>query len=415
MSRDLRPGWSYKKLNELGFVGRGRSRHRPRNEPSLYGGPYPFFQTGDVKAAELYLWDYSQTYNEKGLAQSKLWDSGTLCITIAANIAESAILKVRGCFPDSVVGFIADPEKADVRFAKYAIDTMKLRMQSISRGTTQDNLSLGKLLTFDFLTPPLPTQRKIAATLSAYDDLIENNTRRIAILEEMARAIYREWFVHFRFPGHEQVAMVDSELGPIPEGWEVRQLGQLGELNKEKFREDAHSDLPLLGLARMLRRTLSVGEMGNPGELSTSRIIFKEDDILFGSIRPYLHKVALAPCQGVTNVSVLVIRPMAEVCKSLLAVLLSSVAAVRWAEQHSTGTKMPVIKWDIFRTMPVLLPEESILGRFHEVVYPMLQTIKMTCSRNRNLRRTRDLLLPRLISGEVDVSHLPIDTGGLET
>jgi len=94
---------------------------------------------------------------------------------------------------------------------------------------------------------------------------------------------------------------------------------------------------------------------------------------------------------------------------------LSSVAAVRWAEQHSTGTKMPVIKWDIFRTMPVLLPEESILGRFHEVVYPMLQTIKMTCSRNRNLRRTRDLLLPRLISGEVDVSHLPIDTGGLET
>ena len=281
-------------------------------------------------------------------------------------------------------------------------------------GATMPNLNTSIVRSIPITYPPLPTQRKIAAILSAYDNLIENNTRRIAILEEMAQAIYREWFVHFRFPGHEQVAMVDSELGPIPEGWEVRQLGQLGELNKEKFCEDTHSDLPLLDLAKMLRRTLSVGEMGSPGELSTSRIIFKEDDILFGSIRPYLHKVALAPCQGVTNVSVLVIRPVAEVYKSLLAVLLSSVDAVRWAEQHSTGTKMPVIKWDIFRTMPVLLPEESILGRFHEVVYPMLQTVKMTCSRNHNLRRTRDLLLPRLIAGEVDVSELEINTGGLD-
>ncbi len=243
MSNDLKLGWSYKKLDELGFVGRGRSRHRPRNHPSLYGGPYPFFQTGDVKAAEFYLSDYSQTYNEKGLAQSKLWEPGTLCITIAANIAESAILKIKGCFPDNIVGFVADPDKADVRFVKYAIDTMKLRMQSISRGTTQDNLSLDKLLTFDFLTPPLPTQRKIAAILSAYDDLIENNTRRIAILEEMARLLYREWFVHFRFPGHEQVAMVDSELGPIPEGWEVVKLGSIADNeDMQRLLEEAELD-----------------------------------------------------------------------------------------------------------------------------------------------------------------------------
>ncbi|MCI0732087.1 MAG: hypothetical protein L0332_35930 [Chloroflexi bacterium] len=97
-------------MNELGFVGRGKSKHRPRNEPSLYGGPYPLFQTGDIKAANLYLQDYNQTYNEKGLAQSKLWEPGTLCITIAANIAETAILGIRACFPDSVVGFIADPK-----------------------------------------------------------------------------------------------------------------------------------------------------------------------------------------------------------------------------------------------------------------------------------------------------------------
>jgi len=139
-------GWTYRKLNELGFVGRGKSKHRPRNAPFLYSGLYPFIQTGDVKAADLYITEYNQTYSDAGLAQSKLWEPETLCITIAANIAETAILKFKACFPDSVVGFVADPEKSDVRFIKYYIDTIKTRMQNVSKGTTQDNLSLDKLL-----------------------------------------------------------------------------------------------------------------------------------------------------------------------------------------------------------------------------------------------------------------------------
>ena len=210
--------WKTAKLDKLGFVGRGKSRHRPRNAAFLYGGRYAFFQTGDIKAANFHLTEFSQTYSEEGLAQSKLWKPGTLCITIAANIAESAILNIEGCFPDSVVGFVADPDKADVRFIKYNLDTLKLQMQSVSRGTTQDNLSLDKLLTFDFHVPPLPVQRRIAAILSAYDELMENSRRRIRILETMARSLYREWFVHFRFPGHEKIPRVASSLGDIPKG-----------------------------------------------------------------------------------------------------------------------------------------------------------------------------------------------------
>ena len=206
-------------LDDLGFVTRGRSRHRPRNDASLYGGEYPFFQTGDIKAANLYLTVHTQTYSAAGLAQSKIWDKGTLCITIAANIAETAILGIPGCFPDSVVGFVPHPDKADVRFIKYYIDILKLGMQSISRGTTQDNMSVEKLMSFDFNVPDLPTQRKIAGVLSAYDDLIENNLRRIKILEEMAQSLYREWFVHFRFPGYESAIFTDSSLGRIPKGW----------------------------------------------------------------------------------------------------------------------------------------------------------------------------------------------------
>ena len=150
MEQMLPSRWKTFKLDKLGSVSRGRSRHRPRNDSSLYGGEYPFFQTGDVKAANLYLSEYSQTYNEIGLAQSKQWEAGTLCITIAANIAETAILGIRGCFPDSVIGYICDPVKADTRFIKYYIDLIKRDMQQVSHGTTQDNLSLDKLLHFNF-------------------------------------------------------------------------------------------------------------------------------------------------------------------------------------------------------------------------------------------------------------------------
>jgi type I restriction enzyme S subunit len=140
--------WKQRSLDELGFVGRGKSKHRPRDAEHLYGGPYPFIQTGDVKHAELHVTSYSQTYSEAGLAQSKLWPSGTLCITIAANIAETAILGLEACFPDSVIGFIADERKCDARFIKYKFDTIKRQYQQISQGAAQDNLSLEKLLAF---------------------------------------------------------------------------------------------------------------------------------------------------------------------------------------------------------------------------------------------------------------------------
>jgi len=407
---DLKPDWSYNKLNQLGFVGRGKSRHRPRNAPFLYGGKYPFIQTAEIKAADLHVYEYNQTYNEDGLAQSKLWEPGTLCVTIAANIAETAILGIRGCFPDSVVGFVADTEKADAYFVKYFIDTIKLRMQNVSKGTTQDNLSLDKLLRFDILTPPLPTQQTIATILSTYDKLIENNNRRILILEEMARLIYQGWFGNYHFPNYDKVKMVDSSFGKIPDGWEAKQLGDLCRKRSDKLIEADHSHLPLLDLAKMLQHTLSVKETGNPQELSSSRILFNEDDILFGSIRPYLHKVNIAPCKGVTNVSVFVIRPNNYILNAFLSIFLSSHDVIQWADKHSTGTKMPVLKWEVFQNMPVLVPDESILVRFQEIISPMLQIIKTSYYLNMNLRLTRNILLPKLISGEVDVSELDIDT-----
>ena len=146
--------WTSRTLDELGNVSRGRSRHRPRDAEHLYGGPYPFVQTGEVKHSTLYVTNYSKTYSEAGLAQSRLWKAGTLCITIAANIADTAILGIDACFPDSVIGFVPDNEKTDARFIKYLFDaTLQKQFQKFTQGAAQDNLSQSKLLSIRFPVP----------------------------------------------------------------------------------------------------------------------------------------------------------------------------------------------------------------------------------------------------------------------
>ena len=154
--------WEAKGLDELGYVSRGRSRHRPRDAAHLYGGSHPFVQTGDVKHAGLYLTEYTQTYSQDGLAQSRMWPAGTLCITIAANIADTAILGFDACFPDSVIGFIPDDKKADARFIKYLFDALLQRKyKQFTQGAAQDNLSQAKLLSLKFPIPGISEQKQI--------------------------------------------------------------------------------------------------------------------------------------------------------------------------------------------------------------------------------------------------------------
>lgn len=218
--------WEYKTLDELGVVSRGKSKHRPRSDKALFGGEYPFIQTADVKKADLYITEYQETYNEFGLAQSKLWKEGTLCITIAANIADTAILKIPACFPDSIMGFVPYDGVADVKFVKYCFDVLQRDCKNISQGTAQDNLSWEKLSTIKFYVPDYDTQKRIASILSAYDSLIENNQKQIKLLEEAAQRLYKEWFVDLRFPGHEDVEFVDG----LPVGWECCLLSEIADV-----------------------------------------------------------------------------------------------------------------------------------------------------------------------------------------
>jgi type I restriction enzyme, S subunit len=396
--------WRDLRLDEIGTVERGRSRHRPRNDPSLYGGPYPFVQTGDIKSAGLHLFQYSQTYNEKGLAQSRLWPAGTLCFTIAANIGDTAILGIPACFPDSIVGFTPFPNSADVVFVKYALEHAKLRFSAISKGATQDNLSLEKLLSQPLAIPSLKTQQRIASILGAYDDLIEVNRRRVAVLEEMARGLFEEWFVRFRFPGHETVPILHTPDGPLPEGWRWGKFSDFAiEVRSSVSPDDLPADTPYVGLEHLPRRSTTLDQHGAAGDVSSMKLAFQKGDILFGKIRPYFHKVVWSPLDGVCSTDAIVWRPIDGFAAQALAIA-SSDAFVAHSVQTSNGTKMPRANPGVLAAYKCPIAPAGIRTAYEEAVKPLAELAAVLQHSNQRLASSRDLLLPRLISGELSVA-----------
>ncbi|MDO8778507.1 MAG: restriction endonuclease subunit S [Burkholderiaceae bacterium] len=172
-------GWEDKTLEQIATIfGRGKSRHRPRNAAHLYGGKYPFIQTGDIRNSEHFITEYSQTYSEAGLAQSKLWPKGTICITIAANIAETGILDFDACFPDSVIGIVPSPKEAITGFVEYLLQSFKVRLQSLGQGSAQANINMGTFENEKFPFPSVSEQKQIVVKL----DALSTETQRLESL-----------------------------------------------------------------------------------------------------------------------------------------------------------------------------------------------------------------------------------------
>lgn len=191
--------WEEKTLKEISLeFGRGKSKHRPRNDKKLYGGNYPFIQTGDIRNSGHLIEKYSQTYNEAWLIQSKLWSKGTICITIAANIAETGVLNFDACFPDSIIGLVADPKKASEDFVEYLLYFFKTRIQSKSKWSAQANINLGTFEYEKFPIPPVLEQLSIVSQL----DTLSTETKRLeaiylqklAYLDELRKSLLKKAF-----------------------------------------------------------------------------------------------------------------------------------------------------------------------------------------------------------------------------
>lgn len=280
---------------------------------------------------------------------------------------------------------VAKPKNGDVRYFYYLLK--HLGLNRYAGGSAQPLVTQTVLKGVQAKVSDIETQRRIASILSAYDDLIENNTRRSAILEEMARRIYEEWFVHFRFPGHEQVKMVESELGLIPEGWSLRKLGEVVELayGKALKAEDRKQGIfPVYGSSGV------VGSHDEPLVDGPGIIIGRKGNV--GSV--HWCETPFFPIDTVYFVRTSI--PLYYVFFNL-------------KRQHfiNNDAAVPGLNRNQAYSLPFLVPSEEVLGQFVKHCLSIFKQLRILAATNANLRTTRDLLLPKLISGELDVSNLP--------
>lgn len=240
---DLPPlpeGWVWATLSQVGWLDRGRSKHRPRNAPHLYGGPYPFVQTGDIRHADTFISDVDASYSEAGLAQSRLWPIGTMCITIAANIGKTAILSIEACFPDSVVGFLQASDNVSVRYVEYFMRRIQERLENEAPATAQKNINLETLAKVVIPIPPLYEQSHMVSILDGAFSSSKENERAIVLALKQSFA-QRQNILRAAFSG--QLVPQDPNDEPASILLEQIKVNQAEIKSKTKARNIKKSDL----------------------------------------------------------------------------------------------------------------------------------------------------------------------------
>ena len=391
--------WEITSLSELGTFSRGKSKHRPRNDARLFeGGKYPLVQTGDVKAANLYITKNDSYYNDFGLKQSKLWPAGTLCITIAANIAETAILSYPMCFPDSIVGFNANPEKSSELFVYYFFEYIKKEIQKSASGSIQDNINIDYLSKMRIKVPEKDYQDKIVEVLSSIDKKILLNNQINQELEAMAKTLYDYWFVQLDFPDQNGKPYKSSggkmvynpELKrEIPEGWRNSTLGEFADLYQPK--------------------TISDKEMIDDGEY----LVYGANGII-GRYSEYNHEDSMVTisCRGncgIINVTrpyswitgnSMVVKPKDDIynidyiSNLLLSLSISSVITGSVQKQLTRTSLVP---------LKIIIPNKEIIEKYRAITNVSFEKRKAIQIEVEQLTQLRDWLLPMLMNGQVKV------------
>jgi type I restriction enzyme S subunit len=274
----------------------------------------------------------------------------------------------------------------------------------LNTGSAQAQITVNALSSYLVEIPDLHTQRRIASILSAYDDLIENNTRRIEILEEMARRLYEEWFVHFRFPGHEEVSFKESELGEIPEGWKPVAFSEVASfMNGFAFKPSHFTDdgLPVIKI-KELKSGVTADTPRCSGEVKEKYLV-KDGDVLF-SWSAHLDAYIWRGGEGWLNQHLFKVDGVDGIPKSFLYFSLKEKMVDFRAK--SMGTTMQHIKRSALNEVKFPMAAESLTSKFDDLVTPILNQVLLLQRKNGNLRAQRDLLLPKLVSGEIDVSDI---------
>jgi type I restriction enzyme S subunit len=409
--------WREYRIDELGQVVTG---HTPLKSVKEYyeSNDYTLIKPTDIRKGERYVSETEEYYSQKAYEKYKsaLLPPLSTCVVTIGTVGEKICLTHKPCFTNqSINAIIPNREKFDPMFVyyllKYNLDQVAQRNPGTASG--RHHVSKSNISSIIVKAPLKPTQLKISSILARYDDLLENNTRRIKILEEIAQAIYREWFVHFRFPGHKGVRMVESELGLIPEGWEVEKVPDAIIVNP-RIRLQKEGIKPFLSMGCLAENTMNIQTIeyreGNSGSK------YQNGDTLFARITPCLENGKTVFIQFLNNDSevgfgsteFIVLR--SKTLTPEFVYLLSRTDSFRdnAIKSMSGATGRQRVQEECFDKYYFAHPDGKTLAAFDEIMQPFFKDVYLLSKKNTNLRRTRDLLLPKLISGEMDVSELDI-------
>lgn len=305
----------------------------------------------------------------------------------------------RSYWPHDTTLWSKDLKGNNAKFVYYALQ--RIDMTLFDTGAANPTLNRNHVHNLPIFIPERSTQDRIAAILSAYDDLIENNRRRIVLLEELARQLHKEWFVRFGFPGHEHIKIIDG----VPEGWESMELADCVEIVKDTADpKSLEPDTPYIGLEHLPRRSITLSEWETAEKVESGKFRFLEKDIIFGKIRPYFHKVGFTLLNGITSSDAIVMRPKNAAWWACVLMEVSSDRFVALASQTvKEGSKMPRANWDVLKKHVLALPPEGLRQTFNEQIEAIAAQTKSLSLAIAQAAKARDLLLPKLMSGAIAV------------
>ncbi|MCO5119612.1 MAG: restriction endonuclease subunit S [Burkholderiaceae bacterium] len=319
--------------------------------------------------------------------------------------------------------------EADARFVEYLLRSHEYRAWVVgsATGTTVKHTSPSRIEGFRTLVPPPDQQRAIAHILGTLDDKIELNRRRNQTLEAMARALFKDWFVDFgpvRAKMEARAPYLPADLWQLfpdrlddegkPEGWEIGGLGDVAEHPRRSIQPaNIEPNTPYIALEHMPKRCIALSDWGTADSLESNKYEFRQGEILFGKLRPYFHKVGIAPVSGVCSTDIVVVTAKQERWFGFLLYHVSSDEFVEYTNAGSTGTKMPRTSWNEMARYSLVLPPEALARAFSEIVRPWVSQIVGGIHESRTLAQLRDTLLPKLISGELRIKDADKFTGAV--
>jgi type I restriction enzyme S subunit len=365
---------------------------------------------------------YSASGHDGFLPYADFDKTGVVVSAIGAECGKTWLAKGKWSCIKNTIRFWSKVPDVDTEFLYWLTNNPKVWPK---RGSAQPFISQGDARAMNIAYPPLPEQRAIASVLGALDDKIEVNRRMNATLEAMARALFQSWFVDFdpvraKSEGRQPEGMdaetaalfpaefEESELGMIPKGWSAGKLNDIATNSRRVVQPSGIApNTPYIALEHMPRRCIALGEWAESTDVASGKSAFRKGEILFGKLRPYFHKVGVAPLSGVCSTDILVIAPKSRDWFGFLLGHASSDELIKFADLASTGTKMPRTNWNDISSFKVAMPSKSLAIAFTKQIEPMVEYIIANLYQSRTLAALRDTLLPKLLSGELSCGGAP--------